>query len=672
MTEEADYSTKEIRRSFIMMRSLYSGVSGLKSHQTRMDVIGNNIANVNTTAYKAKTINFSDMLYQTTQAATGPNIENGTAGTNARQIGLGVKTGAINTSITTEGATQSTGNPFDLKLSGEAFFIVSDGSNTYFTRDGSFNVDAAGYLCMGNNGYTVMGWTNIDADTGAIIQDSVKPLQILSPENQVFPAAATTSATISGIVDKFDDNLLTEYGRMINVQTYDNLGYEYNLKFGIKPVTNAVTSDKYVTNTEKLYNLPGSIELVDNSEITFFKADGTEIKVTGLPSDLLQALEDKAKETYAPNGTEQSVNVLIDDAFLNAYNITDLGAASTLKGENITVTFSGETGYMAYKEKGGSGTTGNVELGIIDLPDDVITALYGTVPATVGDSYDLAATVENGLLVTEKAYTDGTDTKYLFHTTDGTKTEIELNYTDVARLLATDGTPEVQAQYTTTEETTVDETIDGQYTISLLSMTDADGQDMNIDGISDKQFNLVYNTDNGKFSYVGAEGNTAFTLNLSALGNNFSDVKFDMSTTTNVDNGNKSTVSGLKDDGRKVGVMTGVSIGTDGVITANYSNGQSKTIAQIAVATFANAMGLSNEGDNLYAATANSGDFDGVGVDIKASGTGYMTTGVLEMSNVDLSQQFTDMITTQRGFQANSRIITVSDTLLEELVNLKR
>ena len=98
----------------------------------------------------------------------------------------------------------------------------------------------------------------------------------------------------------------------------------------------------------------------------------------------------------------------------------------------------------------------------------------------------------------------------------------------------------------------------------------------------------------------------------------------------------------------------------------------SKSIAQIAVATFANAMGLQNEGDNLYSATANSGEFNGVGVDIKASGTGYMTTGVLEMSNVDLSQQFTDMITTQRGFQANSRIITTSDTLLEELVNLKR
>ena len=112
-----------------MMRSLFSGVSGLKTHQTRMDVIGNNIANVNTTGYKSKSINFSDMLYQTTQAATGPNVESAIGGTNPRQIGLGVKTGAINTSITTQGATQSTGNPFDIKLNGEAFFIVSDGTS---------------------------------------------------------------------------------------------------------------------------------------------------------------------------------------------------------------------------------------------------------------------------------------------------------------------------------------------------------------------------------------------------------------------------------------------------------------------------------------------------------------------------------------------------------------
>lgn len=116
--------------------------------------------------------------------------------------------------------------------------------------------------------------------------------------------------------------------------------------------------------------------------------------------------------------------------------------------------------------------------------------------------------------------------------------------------------------------------------------------------------------------------------------------------------------------------MTGVSIAQDGIITANYSNGMSATLGQICVGTFANSMGLENVGDNLYSETANSGDC--TTVDIKASGVGYMTTGVLEMSNVDLAQEFTDMITTQRGFQANSRIITTSDTLLEELVNLKR
>ena len=83
-----------------MMRSLYSGVAGLKTHQTKMDVIGNNIANVNTVGYKSQSINFSELMYQTTQSASGPNAATGKAGTNAKQIGLGVKTAAISTAIT--------------------------------------------------------------------------------------------------------------------------------------------------------------------------------------------------------------------------------------------------------------------------------------------------------------------------------------------------------------------------------------------------------------------------------------------------------------------------------------------------------------------------------------------------------------------------------------------
>lgn len=143
------------------------------------------------------------------------------------------------------------------------------------------------------------------------------------------------------------------------------------------------------------------------------------------------------------------------------------------------------------------------------------------------------------------------------------------------------------------------------------------------------------------------------------------------------DNSGACTIAATSGDknglgmGRKLGEMSGIAIQQNGMIYASYDNGMTRLLGQIAVAEFANASGLEKAGDNLYSATLNSGEFDGIGVDITANG-GKMSTGMLEMSNVDLSAEFTEMITTQRGFQANSRIITVSDTLLEELTNLKR
>ena len=123
-----------------MMRSMYSAVSGLKAHQTRMDVIGNNIANVNTVAFKSQSMTFSEVFYQTTQTASGPNAESGKGGTNAKQIGLGSSVGSISTSISTEGASERTDNAFDLKIGGSAFFIVNSAGNTFFTRAGNFKV----------------------------------------------------------------------------------------------------------------------------------------------------------------------------------------------------------------------------------------------------------------------------------------------------------------------------------------------------------------------------------------------------------------------------------------------------------------------------------------------------------------------------------------------------
>ncbi len=202
-------------------------------------------------------------------------------------------------------------------------------------------------------------------------------------------------------------------------------------------------------------------------------------------------------------------------------------------------------------------------------------------------------------------------------------------------------------------------------------------------------FPLEYNTDNGEFVYIGTQGSDSATLTFNPSAStltgdtvsltHFTNIDIDFSTTTMLNNGKVSTIGadkGAGDEantgaGRKRGELIGIEVGQDGKITASYDNGISKLLGQIAVANFANPSGLSKAGNNLYSATMNSGDFDGIGSDITSDG-GTMESGVLEMSNVDLSAEFTEMITTQRGFQANSRIITTSDSLLEELVNLKR
>ena len=220
-----------------MMRSMYSAVSGLKTHQTRMDVIGNNIANVNTEAFKSSSVTFSEIMYQTIAGASSGNGATGTGGVNAKQIGLGVTTGSTAISIETAGAAETTGNPFDLKLTDSQttnFFIVSDGTNTMFTRAGSFYVDGNGYLCMSSTGYTLMGW-QVDPVSGEVRKNTVSSLQVMSPGNQTAQPEATTQAYVSGVLDKNDSNLFSDDGYVLALDFYDSLGYGYTGKFKIVP-----------------------------------------------------------------------------------------------------------------------------------------------------------------------------------------------------------------------------------------------------------------------------------------------------------------------------------------------------------------------------------------------------------------------------------------------------
>ena len=554
-----------------MMRSMYSAVSGLKTHQTRMDVIGNNIANVNTVAFKSSSVTFSDILYQTTSNASGANATTGTGGVNAKQIGLGTTAAATKVSITSAGASETTGNPFDIRLTDKNstnFFIVNNGSENVFTRSGSFYVDGSGNLCMSSTGYTVMGW-QVDETTGEIRKDTVSALRIMQEKNLTSAPEATTQATIAGVLDENDADVKSDAGKVMNLNFYDNLGYQYTAKFAIK----ATAKDGEYT------------------------------------VELTSILDSNNK-----NITEGFTQAQMKEIFGNTDTVTTIASySSALPGCGYT--FDPKTGNLTTA----AGVTVTIN------PDGKLSDNSGK---TIKDVFG----VSDGNLknIQESAKANNEDYKF-------EKVKTTVNGKDTY-----------------------------SYQIKKKSATNL----------------LKFNTKDGKFESIGGGTNKSVELNLNTTSlnanGNFANINVDFSQCLNYNNSGKSTigadagaVDGTTGKGRKLGAMTGISIDTNGRIYGTYDNGNTELLGQIAVAQFSNASGLEKVGESCYRTTLNSGEFDGIGVEISADGSS-MTTGELEMSNVDLSTEFTSMITTQRGFQANSRVITTSDTLLEELVNLKR
>lgn len=694
-----------------MMRSLFSGVSGLKTHQTRMDVIGNNIANVNTTAYKSQNMVFSDLLYQQTQAASGANADTGRGGINARQIGLGSKTAAINTAITRQGSPQSTNNPWDVMISGESFFIVNSGSQNFFTRDGSFTIDGAGNLVMASTGYRVMGW-QVDKETGLIQSGPVAALQVMNRENLTAPAEATSMGIVSGILDKHDSNVSSASGLVRTLQFYDARGYSYTAKFSIHSLSkdgnyyvqldditdsNSVSlkdvynvndisqiatfgEEKHITET-KVYGLPtdGSVEYIPAAG-----ADPAKFVVNYPYGDILDGFSDNVMMSMAEN-----LKVVKPDPATAAGNITE-GTDVKMTGtvtldqkilqEKYGVTFNEKDKKYYYSPKKADGT--------YDDPKPLeLSAINDTTAGAGNPNWANVLGQLGGDLTISQALTmdDKNAVTVTFEATFETKKDsilsasgqfgVSLDYTDANKEEI------LQRAYGLTNKN------DTTYTINYIT------PDGHASVTRDEHYvgnALVFDTKTGKFDYVGKQEQKAVTLDFAASATDmtganvnlehFSDISIDFSTIRNVNNGAVSTVTYDNGDGgennlgsgRKEGALIGVEVGQDGKIRASYDNGLSKLLGQIAVTKFANAAGLAKVGNNLYNTTLNSGEFDGVGIDITSDGEGSMESGVLEMSNVDLAGEFTEMITTQRGFQANSRIITTSDSMLEELVNLKR
>ncbi|MCL2015649.1 MAG: flagellar hook protein FlgE [Defluviitaleaceae bacterium] len=534
-----------------MMRSLFSGVSGLRVHQGRMDVIGNNIANVNTIGFKSSRMTFADAMSQMVSGASADNPETGRAGVNPMQVGLGVSIGSID-NIMTQGSAQRTDRPMDLTIQGNGFFVVSDASGTFFTRAGNIMHNGDTFSI---GGMQLMGWNSIEDPNNPgnfiIQQGSVQPLRT-PPEMRFMDPAPTTMVDVMGNLNIRDANEDPDVpGTFIlrrPVEFFDSIGNRYvqDVIFRFLPpgpiIIEAGVPDPASPDADEP-DFPSVLRPGDWDEPPrWFES----------PSDNLGGVW-----TFEFVGSEPGMSTIFPDG----------DRRNPIQVETTIGPDEGTMGFIQFNTNGtlrGIGTMAPTFPGwdaVMDLatvPNDIFTA-------GMGDTV--------------------------------TGSQIGINFN-------TGGNPLLPP--------------------SVIGVP----PDVDIAG----------NSGTITWSLAGIRQQSGMNTNLQLL---FM-------------------------DGNAPGTLEDISFGSDGIITGRFSNGAQRALGQIPLAVFLNPAGLERMGNNLWMPTANSGWFDGVGF------VGDMMPGTLEMSNVDLSSEFTDMITTQRGFQANSRVITTSDELLQELVNLRR
>lgn len=542
-----------------MMRSLFAGISGLKNHQTRMDVIGNNIANVNTVAYKKSRVTFQDMLSQTLRGASSPT--SGRAGTNPLQIGLGMTLASIDV-IHTGGSPQSTGKNTDLSIEGDGFFMLGEGANTYFTRAGNFDFDNNKTFYNISNGMVVKGYL---ADSNGYIDPEGAIVDINLASQVSSPPQATTSVDYTKNLDA---------SAVVRAQ----------LSAGNVHTTGTATDIALAPVNTTLFNIviPG----LNTTDYSYDRASG-----------------------------EVTINAGVATGNYDIYYVSPTGTAS---GAHTI------------------GTNTEIALNTTQLPIGEVEVVNAANAVLAPNQYTVDYTTGT-VIISSGAPTETYTVNYL---SDTHKTSPMTVYDSQG------GTHLLTVNYEK-----IDENV-------WLVRSRFDNQPVDSGGTG----LINFNTDGTYLSSTVTNAQQAVTgcadlnisLDFSKLTQNVADF----------------TTLAFNQNGYTAGDLNGVSVDTSGTITGNFSNGQSRKLAQLAIATFSNPSGLVRAGNNLFQVSNNSGQADigtpGVG------GRGTITPESLEMSNVDLSQEFVDMIITQRGFQANSRVITTSDQILEELVNLRR
>ncbi|MGI6252466.1 MAG: flagellar hook protein FlgE [Aminivibrio sp.] len=627
-----------------MLRSLMSGVSGVKAHQTLLDVTGNNIANVNTVGFKKDAVTFQDLMYQTTRGASAPSEVRG--GINPMQVGLGVKVAAIET-IHTQGQLEFTGNRTDMAIEGDGYYVVGEGTSQLYTRAGNFLLDANGNMVQSGTGYMVKGF-KMSADpqdpTSYTMGSSLVDINI--PVGQKIPANATTLVGYRCNLDS-------------RVESYLPMGIEAN----DSSLTVNVGADQYI-----LSNVSGDSTMAG---FLSFKATGTTLPLTGI--------ECVYNGINTTSGYPELTVNLTGDLNTLTYNYdSDTGTLTLLDGTNIVSRIE-LSGYMNFTMVTDSNQTPARHY-LVEFDDDPATGnrILNIWDETPGNPETLSINVNNdGTFHLPAAAAIGTTPLSARATESGLGITI-LNTASNASLAT------INQRIASVHNTKLDvyDSLGNAHTLEV-SWEKIDNNQWRWRAWlpSEPGITLTNNTgvtefdSDGKIT-TGSSG--VIGLNFASLGADDATITLDFTGESFgkdvmegiTQYGTGFTTKGYYQDGYTMGVLEDFAAGKDGTITGVYSNGVNIPLYRMALALFSNPAGLTNTGNTAFAVSNNSGLPQIVAAG--EGGAGTIAGGTLEMANVDLSEEFVRLIIAQRGFQANARVVTTSDHVLEEVINIKR
>lgn len=546
-----------------------------------MQIVGDNIANVNTVGYKSSSYTFQDLLSQSV------STQSGTA-----QIGRGTALGDISTSFE-QGSFESTGNATDLAIGGDGFFILRDDSSEsmYYSRAGNFEFDNDGYLVT-PEGYIVQGWEvdETGEDVGSVgdillasftsaPQSSEHITLVANLDSDSTSQSASLSNAWDGTEEPAIDGVNYEYQTSITL--YDSLGSQHDLTVYFDRTDTSSEWEYIITcnpDEDSRTGFPetSSAGLLASGTVTFSESSGTILDLT--------------MNTLSSPDHEQSLTNLV---YSGTNGFTEDNTTLTINNPSA-LTLSGSTFQLDY-----DGTTWSIN----------------------------------------------NDPGYAATILSSSTTEVEIDL---------DGDASADITYTFDTAVTGAGTIDADITGSTSWVAET----TNTNGYFEFNCDFIGGTD----TIMNVE------FDLGSRYDGISSFINDSLTTTQYSNSSSTTFQTA--DGYGAGELQGVYVGTDGLITGSYSNGQIIPLYRVALADFVNEQGLYKEGNNLYSETLDSGtattNHPGT------SGLGSISPNSLEQSNVDLANEFVKMITLQRGYQANSKIITTVDSMLQEVISMKR